>query len=101
MVQEIIHKEGKWPHYDKPMLKLRACWEGNAIPFGCGYTCAIGDTVTEGAVSGSMIKVGKSASIRQQQPCKLNAAAILIPALAIGHMALLVLRGSQLQLCLE
>ncbi len=49
MVQEIIYKQGKWPSYDKPMLKLRACWEGDATPFGCGYTCAIGDTVTEGA----------------------------------------------------
>lgn len=50
MVQETIHKWGKWPRYDKPMLKLQACWEGDANkqPFGCGYTCAIGDTVTEG-----------------------------------------------------
>jgi len=53
MVQETIHKWGKWPRYDKPMLKLQACWEGdvNKNPFGCGYTCAIGDTVTEGADS--------------------------------------------------
>lgn len=48
MVQEIIYKQGKWPSYEKPMLKLKACWEGDATPFGCGYTCAIGDTVTEG-----------------------------------------------------
>lgn len=50
MVQETIHKWGKWPRYDKPMLKLQACWEGDVKlnPFGCGYTCAIGDTVTEG-----------------------------------------------------
>ena len=47
-IQDVIYRLGLWPSYDKPMLKLRACWEGQAQPFGCGYTCAIGDTVTEG-----------------------------------------------------
>ena len=51
VVQETIHKWGKWPKYDKPMLKLEARWHKDVAknPFGCGYTCAIGDTVTEGA----------------------------------------------------
>lgn len=48
LVQDVIHKFGKWPRYEQPMLKLKACWEGESTPFGCGYTCAIGDTVTEG-----------------------------------------------------
>ena len=47
-VAEIIHTFGRWPKYESPMLKLEAKWQGEMQSFGSGYTCAIGDTVTEG-----------------------------------------------------
>lgn len=48
-VGETIHTFGRWPRYDSPMLKLEARWQGEMKSFGCGYSCGIGDTVTEGA----------------------------------------------------
>ena len=47
-VQETIHKGRAWPLFRAPMLQLEALWKGPATPFGCAYTCAIGDTVTQG-----------------------------------------------------
>lgn len=47
-VQDTIFKAKSWPQYKAPMLKLQALWKGQAAPFGCAYTCAIGDTVTQG-----------------------------------------------------
>ena len=42
-------KDGNmWPDFKAPMLTLRAQWQGEPEPFGCGYSCAIGDTVTAG-----------------------------------------------------
>ena len=49
LVNETIKTFGRWPNYKSPMLELKACWERDAANFGSGYTCAIGDTVTEGA----------------------------------------------------
>lgn len=44
-------KEGKaWPVYQAPMLSIKAQWQHDPKPFGCGYSCAIGDTVTAGEV---------------------------------------------------
>ena len=45
-VMAAIRAGGGWPHLDTRMLKLGARWAGDVKPFGCGYTCAIGDTVT-------------------------------------------------------
>ncbi|BDA44333.1 mRNA cap guanine-N7 methyltransferase [Coccomyxa sp. Obi] len=47
-VQDTIHRFGSWPQYNAPMLQLQALWKGNVASFGCAYTCAIGDTVTQG-----------------------------------------------------
>ena len=47
-VQDTIFKAKSWPQYKAPMLQLQALWKGQAAPFGCAYTCAIGDTVTQG-----------------------------------------------------
>ncbi|CAL8470296.1 g9838 [Coccomyxa elongata] len=47
-VQDTIHRFGLWPKYNAPMLQLQALWKGNVASFGCAYTCAIGDTVTQG-----------------------------------------------------
>jgi hypothetical protein len=47
-VQNTIFQGKTWPSFDSPMLKLSALWKGQAKPFGCAYTCAIGDTVTQG-----------------------------------------------------
>lgn len=47
-VQDTIHRFGSWPKYNAPMLQLQALWKGNVASFGCAYTCAIGDTVTQG-----------------------------------------------------
>ena len=47
-VQDTIHKGKTWPLFRAPMLQLEALWKGPAKPFGCAYTCAIGDTVTQG-----------------------------------------------------
>ena len=33
IVQEIIFKQGKWPSYDKPMLKLKGLLGGGCYPF--------------------------------------------------------------------
>ena len=49
-VMETINKGQSWPLYEQPMLTLKAMWTGEVAPFGCGYTCAIGDTVTAGVV---------------------------------------------------
>ena len=56
-VGETIHKFGRWPRYDSPMLKLKAEWQGEMKSFGCGYSCGIGDTVTEGALRHSCLAV--------------------------------------------
>ena len=45
-VMAAIKAGGRWPTLDTRMLKLAARWRGDVKPFGCGYTCAIGDTVT-------------------------------------------------------
>lgn len=47
-VQDTIRRFGSWPQYNAPMLQLQALWKGNVASFGCAYTCAIGDTVTQG-----------------------------------------------------
>ena len=49
---ETINKGQTWPLYEQPMLMLKAMWTGEVAPFGCGYTCAIGDTVTAGTAPG-------------------------------------------------
>lgn len=48
-VMAAVKAGGSWPTLDARMLKLRARWAGDVKPFGCGYTCAIGDTVTAAA----------------------------------------------------
>lgn len=47
-VQDTIYRGRAWPHFRAPLLQLEALWKGQARPFGCAYTCAIGDTVTQG-----------------------------------------------------
>jgi hypothetical protein len=47
-VQNTIYGGKAWPHFRAPLLQLEALWKGQARPFGCAYTCAIGDTVTQG-----------------------------------------------------
>ena len=47
-VQNTIFKGSSWPHFRAPLLQLEAKWKGEVAPFGCAYTCAIGDTVTQG-----------------------------------------------------
>ena len=44
-------KGGRWPLLATPMLRLEAKWQGPPQPFGCGYTCAIGNTVTSTAAT--------------------------------------------------
>ena len=48
-VQQTIHEGSTWPEYNAKLLTLKAAWKGEPAPFGSGYTCAIGDTVTAGA----------------------------------------------------
>ena len=48
-VQDTIFRGAAWPHFRAPLLELEAKWKGEVAPFGCAYTCAIGDTVTQGA----------------------------------------------------
>lgn len=47
-----IKEGGRWPLLATPMLRLEAKWKGPPQPFGCGYTCAIGNTVTSTADAG-------------------------------------------------
>lgn len=51
-VMAAVKAGGSWPTLDTRMLKLQARWAGDVKPFGCGYTCAIGDTVTAAAEGG-------------------------------------------------
>ena len=51
-VMAAVKAGGRWPLLDSRMLKLHARWAGDVKPFGCGYTCAIGDTVTAAADGG-------------------------------------------------
>ena len=51
-VMAAIREGGAWPLLSTPMLRLEAKWEGPPRPFGCGYACAIGDTVTSPAEGG-------------------------------------------------
>lgn len=46
-----IKEGGRWPLLATPMLRLEARWKGAPQPFGCGYTCAIGNTVTSSAAA--------------------------------------------------
>ena len=50
-VMAAIKEGGRWPLLATPMLRLEAQWKGPPQPFGCGYTCAIGNTVTSAAVA--------------------------------------------------
>ena len=52
-VMAAIKEGGRWPLLATPMLRLEAKWKGPPQPFGCGYTCAIGNTVTSTAASAS------------------------------------------------
>jgi hypothetical protein len=47
-VMKTIHDAKSWPLYTAEMLRLEARWQGEAQCFGSAYSCAIGDTVTQG-----------------------------------------------------
>lgn len=51
-VMAAIKGGGKWPLLATRLLRLEAHWAGAPTPFGCGYSCAIGDTVTAAAAGG-------------------------------------------------
>ena len=68
---ETINKGQSWPLYEQPMLMLKAMWTGEVAPFGCGYTCAIGDTVTAGVV-GAPCGMCCQAALRYMQAAVLH-----------------------------
>lgn len=49
-VMKTIKDGNTWPEYNADMLRLKAFWEGDPKCFGSAYSCAIGDTVTQGAI---------------------------------------------------
>ena len=51
-VMAAIKAGGAWPLLATRALRLEAHWAGAPKPFGCGYSCAIGDTVTAAAGGG-------------------------------------------------
>lgn len=57
-----IKEGGRWPLLATPMLRLEAQWKGPPQPFGCGYTCAIGNTVTSSAAAATAAAAVPSAA---------------------------------------